>query len=150
MERWQLIERYVLLVVGVLLLGVVGWLAFFRSGVGRLAALALLAPCTFWVFWQALYEDKLGSAEPPSTGERVMYGMWVWARRIFLGAIAISFAVPSVATMTWATTLHHDGLAALLAFLSWIVGWVAMFGSGKQKSMLDDRAVHRERTQRYK
>jgi hypothetical protein len=54
MERWQVIERYVLLAVGVVLLLIAAWLAFFRSGIERFAVLVLLVPCIYWVFWQAL------------------------------------------------------------------------------------------------
>jgi hypothetical protein len=150
MERWQLIERYVLLATGAVLLAFGVWLAFFGSGIERFAVLVLLVPCIYWVFWQALYEDKLGTEEPPSTGERVMHAVWVWARRIFLGGISAAFALAGVLSLRWGSTLHHYGIAALVFLLSAMAGWVAIFGAGTKKSMLDDRSVHRARTERYK
>lgn len=58
MGRWEVIERVVLLAVGVALLGLCGWLAFVWVGPERFVGLALLAPFTYWVFWQALHEEK--------------------------------------------------------------------------------------------
>lgn len=62
MERWEVVERAVLLAVGVALLGLCGWLAFVREGPERFVGLALLAPCVYWVFWQALHKDREKSA----------------------------------------------------------------------------------------
>ena len=56
MERWEGVERAVLLAVGVALLGLCGWLAFVQMGPERFVGLALLAPCVYWVFWQALHK----------------------------------------------------------------------------------------------
>ena len=58
MERWEVVERAVLLAVGVALLGLCGWLAFVRMGPERFVGLALLAPCVYWVFWQALHKES--------------------------------------------------------------------------------------------
>ena len=54
MERWEIIERVVLLAVGVALLVLCGWLAFAGTGAEPFVWIALLAPCTGWVFWHAL------------------------------------------------------------------------------------------------
>ncbi|MDD2176464.1 hypothetical protein OIN59_03400 [Acidovorax sp. D2M1] len=58
MERWEVVERAVLLAVGVALLGLCGWLVFVRVGPERFVGLALLAPCVYWVFWQALHTER--------------------------------------------------------------------------------------------
>ena len=54
MERWEIIERAVLMAVGAALLVLCAWLAFAGSGAERFVWIALLTPCTGWVFWQAL------------------------------------------------------------------------------------------------
>jgi hypothetical protein len=79
-----------------------------------------------------------------------MHAAWVWVRRVFLCGISAAFAVAAVLTLRWASDLHHYGMAALAFFLSFVAGWVAIFGSGRQKSMFDDLAVHRARTERCK
>jgi hypothetical protein len=149
MERWEIIERYILLAVGAVLLVLVGWLAFGCSGIERFLFIALLMPCVYWVFWQALYEDKLQPDEPPSAGERFMYAIWLWSRRLVLTGISALLAFAAVVVIQKGSSLHDYGVVALLLFLSFMAGWVAVFGSGRQKSMSDDRAVHRERRKRY-
>ena len=146
MERWEVIERRILVVVGVALLGVCVWLAFVRTGSERFAWLALLAPCTYWVFWQAFYEDKLKSDASPSRAERAMWASWLWSRRVVLGAVAALFGVGACRLLA----SNALGPAAVLFFLAIVVGWVAVYGGGRHQSMSDDRRVHQERMRRYK
>lgn len=146
MERWELIERIVLLTVGAMLLLLAGWLMFFRNAPENVAWLALLAPCTFWVFWQALYEDKLDSQSSPTPGERVMFLWWICARGLVLGGISLLLAV--AAWNAWRDS--QLGMAAFCVFLAFLAGWIAAFGGGRLKSMSDDRLVHRRRMNRYK
>jgi hypothetical protein len=146
MERWERIERYVLLVVGIALLSFCAWLGIMQTGPERFVWIALLTPCTFWVFWQALFEDKLKSGEPLSKTERVMWATWLWLRRVVFGTIAIAFGL----CVAYLLIKGEIRSAALLAFLSAIVAWVATYGGGHYQSMSDDRKVHEERMKRYK
>lgn len=150
MERWEIIERYVLLGVGAALLAVAGWLGFFRTGPERLVALVLLAPCVYWVFWQALYEDKIGTDEPPSRGERFMHALWVWSRRLLLGGISGLLAFGAFAILGRGGGYSDWGVVAIFGLLSFMAAWVAVFGGGRHASTSDDRRVHHERMGRYK
>ena len=71
MERWEVMERRVLIAVGIVLVSLSAWLVM--DGERAFFAI-LLAPIIFWVFWQAFFEDKLGSNEPVSRAERLMHG----------------------------------------------------------------------------
>lgn len=146
MERWEVIERRVMVVAGVALLGVCAWLAFVRTGPERFAWLALLLPCTYWVFWQAYFEDKLVSGAPVSKGERAMWASWLWSRRVALGAVAVLFAVGAFRLLVSEAFVP----AAVLLFLAIAACWVAAYGGGRQQSVSDDRRVHQERMKRYK
>jgi hypothetical protein len=145
MERWEVIERHILVVIGVALLGFCVWLMFARTGSERFAWLALLAPCTYWVFWQALFEDKLKSGPPPSTAERAVWAAWIWSRRVALGAIAALFGAGAFRLLA----SNAIAPAAVLLFLAIVAGWVAAYGGGRHKSMSDDRQVHQKRLKRY-
>jgi len=46
MERWEVIERWVLVAMGSVLLGLCIWLGVFQSGVERFVWVALLVPAT--------------------------------------------------------------------------------------------------------
>jgi hypothetical protein len=150
MERWELIERYVLLVVAASLLGWSGWLFFVRTSPERIVGGGALLLLAFWALWQALYEDRLGSSVPPTLGERVMVSLWLWGRRLMLGSISVLLALGTLQSAQNAKVLGDFGLVMLLGFLSFIAGWVAVFGAGKSKSMSDDRSIHSERMRRYK
>ncbi|XDF34182.1 hypothetical protein RBH89_18490 [Paracidovorax avenae] len=142
MERWEIMERRILVAAGIALMALAVWLVV--DGERAFFAI-LLAPIVFWLFWQAFFEDKLGSDEPASCAERLLYGTLIWARRLVIGGIAL--ALSSVAVM-----LAVDGMtiAALVpAGLSLFAGWTAIFGAGKEASMVDDRQRHRERRKRY-
>lgn len=150
MERWEIIERNVLLVVGVALLGWIGWLLLYRPSAAGIAGGMALLLCAYWVFWQALYEDKQGSIERPSRDERVMFGIWIWARRLVLGCISGLFAYGALMAVQQAYTVHDFVIILLLLFLSFMAGWVAIFGAGKSMSMADDQLIHKERAMRHR
>ncbi len=146
MERWEIIERRVLVVVGAAMLAICMWLAFVQSGPERVVWLALLVPCTYWVFWQAFFEDKLQSGAPVTWAERVMWLSWLWLRRVALGTIAALFAAGAFHLAAG----NALGAAALLFVLAIVVAWVAAYGGGRHKSAVDDRRIHNERVDRYK
>ncbi|MFN7856224.1 MAG: hypothetical protein ACK5OA_06535 [Acidovorax sp.] len=146
MERWEIIERYTLLAVGMVLLLLDAWLLFSSGGHTKAVALVFLVPFTFWVFWQSLYEDNLDTSDPPTRGERVMFSLWVWARRLVLGSASALFAFG-----TWHALRGQELLVAgSSAVFAVMAGWVAIYGGGKSRSMSDDRRVHRQRMKRYK
>lgn len=128
MQRWEIIERYVLLAVGTALLALDGRLLFLDTGPGRFAWLALLAPCTFWVFWQALYEDRLGTAQPVTRGERAMWRLWTWARRVALGTAAAVLATWGWQLAKAAVSPQGIGMAAALGLIACVAAWVAPMG----------------------
>ena len=145
MERWELIERSVLLTVGTGLLLLAGWLLFFRNGLETVAWLVLLAPCIFWVFWQALFEDRLDSQGSPNQGERTMFWLWICVRGFILGGASLLLAF--AAWFAWQE--NRLGMLTLCAVLAFVSGWVAAFGGGKFTSMSDDRRIHGQRMKRY-
>ena len=144
MERWEIVERRVLVVVGIALIALAVWLATDTESV---LFAVLLAPIIFWVFWQAFFEDKRGSSESVSGAERLLYGTYLWVRRVVLGGCALLLLVLAIV----AFKTSQDLMAILLiAGLSMFVGWVAIFGAGDEKSMSDDLRTHRERRKRYR
>lgn len=118
MERWEVMERSVLIAVGIVLVSLSAWLVM--DGERAFFAI-LLAPIIFWVFWQAFFEDKLGSNEPVSRAERLMHGTFFWARRLVIGGIALVLAA-----MAFKLARDGMGLTAILlpAGLSLFAGWV--------------------------
>ncbi|WP_440110929.1 hypothetical protein [Acidovorax sp. BL-A-41-H1] len=150
MHRWEIIERYVLLLIAAGLLGWAGWLFFVKTSPERATGGGALLLCAYWALWQAMYEDTLGSSVPPSLGERVMMGLWLWGRRLVLGSISALFALGAWHVAQSADVLADFGLIALFAVLSFGAGWVAVFGGGRSQSMTDDGSVHAERMRRYK
>jgi hypothetical protein len=150
MQRWEIIEKYVLLFVAAGLLGWAGWLFFVKTSLESATGGGVLLLCAYWALWQALYEDKLGSSVTPSRGEKVMFGLWLWGRRLVLGSISALFALGTWHAAQSANVLADFGLVALFGFLSFVAGWVAVFGGGRSKSMSDDGSVHAERMRRYK
>lgn len=144
MERWEVVERRVLIAVGIALTSLSAWLVM--DGERAFFAM-LLAPITFWVFWQAFFEDKSNSHEPVSGAERLMHGTFLWARRLVIGGIALVLAA-----MAFKLARDGMGLTAIIlpAGLSVFAGWVSIFGAGRAKSMSDDLKNHRERQKRYR
>ena len=142
MERWEIMERTVLVAAGIALIGWAAWLVWD----GEWAAFAImLTPIIYWLFWQALFEDKLGSDQPVSRAERLMYRTFIWVRRLVMGAI-------SLALLALTVMLAVDGMnlgALIAAGLSLGAGWTALFGAGKNASMCDDLRSHRYRAKRY-
>lgn len=132
------------------LLGWAGWLFFVKTSPERVAGGGALLLCAYWALWQALYEDKLGTSVPPSRGERVMAALWLWGRRLVLGSISALFALGAWHAAQSVGVLADLGLVALFGLLSFVAGWVAVFGGGRSKSMSDDYTVHAERMRRYK
>lgn len=143
MERWEIIERRVLLAVGCCMLLGIAWLLL-TATVERLVAAGGLTLCTYWVFWQALYEDRLESDAPVTRGELILFRVWVWCRRLVLGTVAAMF-------FFFAGQLAQTDVlpAIFVASLGFMAAWVGWFGGGREKSLSDDRRVHRERKRRY-
>lgn len=144
MERWEIVERRILVVVGIALIALAVWLATDTESV---LFTVLLAPVIFWVFWQAFFEDKRGSSESASGAERLLYGTYLWVRRVVLGGCALLLVVLAIVAFKTSQDLTS---ILLIAGLSMFVGWVAIFGAGEEKSMSDDLRIHRERRKRYR
>lgn len=105
----------------------------------------MLTPIIYWLFWQALFEDKLGSDQPVSRAERLMYRTFIWVRCLVMNAI-------SLALLALTVMLAVDGMnlgALIAAGLSLGAGWTTLFGAGKNASMCDDLRSHRYRAKRY-
>lgn len=132
------------------MLGWAGWLFVVRTSPERAVGGGFLLLCAYWALWQALYEDKLGSPVPPSRSERVMMALWLWGRRLVLGSISALLALGTWHFAQTAKAPADFAFAALIGFLSFGAGWVAVFGAGREKSASDDVAVHAERMRRYK
>lgn len=149
-ERWEIIERVVLLAATTFFVGSAAWLFLVRPDPGRVFMGYLLSIFAFWTAWQMLYEDKLGTSAPVTRGERVMASIWILHRALAVGVVAL---VTLVAAFREFTSEGPDSnflsLAALIV-LALGFAWVAIFGAGRSKSMSDDRSVHNERVRRYK
>lgn len=148
MERWERIERVVLLAACSVLVALSVWLFFHESGIRLLLAVVPL-PFAFWTLWQALYEDKLDSAEPPTIGEYIAYYSWLAVRRMIVGAIAVAMGWAAFLLAIRANSAAHFAVAGLVALLAVVAGWVAFFGGGVSRSMADDSGVYRRRRDRY-
>ncbi len=144
MERWEVVERRVLAVVGIALIALDVWLATDTESV---LFAVLLVPIIFWIFWQAFFEGKRGSTEPVSGAERMLYGTYLWVRRLVLGGCALLLLVLAIVAFKMSQDLTTT---LLIAGLSVFVGWVAIFGAGEEKSISDDLRIHRERRKRYR
>jgi hypothetical protein len=144
MDRWEIVERRVLLAVGCCMLAAIAWLLL-TATVERLVGAGALALCAYWAFWQALYEDRLGSDAPVTRGELILFRAWVWGRRLVLGTVAAVFFL-------FAAQLARTdpGPAIVVACLGLMAAWVGWFGGGRKKSFSDDRQAHSERKRRYR
>ena len=148
MERWEQIERYVLVIFAVAMAGWSAWFLITERGLRQMLALPPL-PFAFWALWQAFYEDKLESEQPPTASERAMALLWVVVRRLVLGSVGLCFAVAAIATV--GTISSADGILAWLLCLALACSafWVAWFGAGREKSATDDVTIYRARRRRY-
>lgn len=145
-ERWEVVERCVLLAVGTALVALAVWFAAHGAGAEVALGLMFIAPIAFWVAWQMLYEDKRESPEPPSKGERVMHATGLWTRRIAFGAMAGLFAFGCAAALLW-----DEEAGAAMAGLSLFIllGWAAFHGAGRHRSLKQALRVRRQRDERY-
>lgn len=146
LERWEKIERAVLLVAAALLIGV----PVIRISLGYGTPLQLLCiPFGIWCLWQTLFEDRLDGDAPSSRTEKLYAGTWLWIRRFVVGTVAIVF----LALAAYVSFHFKEGdlpgvlIATALGFFAL---WIALFGAGRGQSMADDRSVHDKRRNRYK
>jgi len=144
MERWEIVERRILVAVGIALIALAVWLATDTESV---LFTVLLAPVIFWVFWQAFFEDKRDSTKPVSGAERLLYGTYLWVRRLVLGGCALLLLGLAIVAFKMSQDLTTT---LLIVGLSMFVGWVAIFGAGDEKSASDDLRIHHERRKRYR
>ena len=129
MERWEVMERRVLIAVGIVLISLSAWLVM--DGERAFFAI-LLAPIIFWVFWQAFFEDKSNSNEPVSGAERLLHGTFLWTRRLVIGGIALVLAA-----MAFKLARDGMGLTAILlpAGLSFLqAGFLSLALEGRNRS----------------
>lgn len=149
-ERWEIIERVVLLVATACFVTPAAWLFLVRPDPGRVFVGYMFLIYAFWIVWQTFYEDKLGTSAPVTRGERVMAAIWILHRTLAVGAVAlVALAVAFLELTSQRANSNVLGFIALV-FLAIAAGWVAIFGAGRSKSISDDRSVQRERVRRYK
>ena len=142
LERWERIERFLLVVAAALLIGAP--VVRFALGYGGFAQL-LLAPFGLWCLWQACYEDRLDENTPPSTMERLLAFSWLWTRRLVVGLVGVAFlsiGIYGIPGDVWAI------LTSL--FLGVFALWVAFYGGGRRAYGVDVRKVYLKRKARYK
>jgi hypothetical protein len=146
LERWERVERIVLLSFAALLIA--GPIVRLSLGGGDFTQLLLL-PFGIWCIWQAFFEDRLESGVPPSVGERLIATGWLWVRRLVLWAIGVPLSVYSAIAVVGAPDVH----AALGPLGGLFIGvfsiWVGAFGAGRATSTVDDLSVHSKRKRRY-
>jgi hypothetical protein len=145
MERWEKIERVILVTLGVALLALFTWLFVTRG-----AFAIVILPFAFWLFWQAFFEDRLETNNPPTSIEKLAACSWLLFRRAVLALVGLCFS----AMAFWILSHHQNPAelfgAAALAFLAFMAFWVSLFGGGRERSMSDDIPIHRRRKERYK
>ena len=91
MERWEIIERWVLVVVAAGMLLAIGWCAWTGDSPSRWFGLLFL-PLAFWALWQAFFEDNASGIDEPKLPERAMAGSWLVFRRVIAWGMALFFA----------------------------------------------------------
>lgn len=144
MECWEKTERAVLLLACAFLVAASIWALLAGSSLLWLAAVCW--PFAVWRVWQVFFEERADPEALPTRTELLMASAWLWFRRIVLGALALLFGSIGVRG-----GLENDSAALLIGLgLAAFSLWVALFGAGRQSSMLDDRAVHAKRRARYK
>ena len=149
-ERWEIIERLVLLAATICFVGSAAWLFFVGPDPVRVFSGYMLSILAFWTVWQMLYEDRLGTSEPVTWGERVMAAIWMVHRALAVGVVGLVTLVVAILELTSIRAGSDLWFFGALFFLAVGAGWVAIFGAGRSKSISDDRSVHNERVRRYK
>ena len=146
LERWERVERVVLLSFAALLIG--GPIVRFSLGGGGFMQFFLL-PFGIWCIWQALYEDRLDDQTPTTLPERILAFAWLWTRRLVIGGVGVFFLASGF--LAWRSSAQGIslGIVAVL-FLGAFALWVAFYGAGRARSISDDRAIHARRKARYK
>lgn len=146
LERWERIERYLLVVAAALLIGAP--IVRFVLGYGGLVQF-LLTPFGLWCIWQAFYEDRLDDNTPPSKMEQLFAFSWLWARRLVVGGVGVVFLALGIDGILH--PLPGDAWGILAAFLIGIFAlWVAFYGGGRRAYGVDIVEVFRRRKERYK
>ena len=146
LERWERVERVVLLSFAVLLIA--GPIVRLSLGGGNFTQLLLL-PFGIWCIWQALYEDRLDNQTQTTFLERLLAFAWLWTRRLVVGGVGVLFLAAGF--LAWRSSAQGIslGIVAVL-FLGVFALWVAFYGAGRARSMSDDREIHAKRKARYK
>lgn len=122
------------------------WMAVTGRSLLGAAALLLLA---FVFLWEALFEDRLDTGARVTRTERILAGIWLWFRRITLGAVAALWFTIACWVGERATSPEGYAGCTALFLLSFFSLWVALFGAGRHRSASDDLSVHRKRKARY-
>jgi len=149
MERWEIIERWVLVVVAAGTLLAIGWCAWTGDGPSRWFGLLFL-PLAFWALWQAFFEDSANRAVEPNLPERAMAGSWLVFRRVIAWGMAPLFALIALTSAVEATSSSDWFAVVLFSALTVFLIWIGLFGAGARSSMADDRAMHAKRKRRYR
>jgi hypothetical protein len=146
LERWERVERVVLLSFAALL--IVGPIVRLSLGHGDFIQLLFL-PFGVWCIWQALYEDRLDDQTSTTFLERLLAFAWLWTRRLVVGGVGMLFLI--MGFLVWRSSPQETILATVaLLSLGVFALWVAFYGAGRSRSMSDDRAIHARRVARYK
>jgi len=149
MERWEIIERWALVLVAAGILLAIGWSAWTGDGPSRWFGLLFL-PLTFWALWQAFFEDSSNVPGEPKLPERAMAGTWLVFRRVVAWGTALLFALIALTTAMEAKSSSDWFEVALFCALAVFLVSIGLFGAGRRSSMADDRAMHAKRKRRYR
>lgn len=143
MERWELIERWLLVLVFASLCGTSLWLFLTERSI---LLVLLPLPFAFWSIWQAFFEDRIIDGELATKGEVLFATGWLWFRRLTVGGVGVVFGAFGVQ----AAILGEMKPSLAFLFFAAVALWVAAFGGGRSSSMGDDHKVHLQRKARYK
>lgn len=92
----------------------------------------------------------LASSDPPTWGERSLFGIWVWGRCLVLCTLSAGLAYVTWDATMKARTFSDMGVAFVVGLLAFLAGWVGWFGGGRSRSLADDRRIHAARRRRYR
>ncbi|MFG6464349.1 hypothetical protein ACG04Q_22460 [Roseateles sp. DXS20W] len=144
MERWEKLERAVVVVLAALLTALSIWTLV--AGHRSFLLTLFLWPFMLSGIWEVFFEDHLDSDVPPGRLEKLLATGWLWFRRIALVCAAIFFGYVGIRG-----GLENESVALLVGLVLCALSlWVAVFGGGKQKSLSDDHEIHQRRRARYK